>query len=96
MQESLARTGCELAEGYGYQGGGETLAMCGLLQRCCWRMWDGTPADECSDSQVVECECQSRAGEGRHCQPWTQTLDSSSCLPSLEAQRPSEGGLEKS
>lgn len=38
--------------------------------------------DECSDSQVVECGCQSRAGEGRHCQPWTQTLDSSSLSPS--------------
>lgn len=54
------------------------------------------PVDECSDSQVVECECQSRAGEGGHCQSWAQTLAFSSCLPSLEAQRPSKRGLEKS
>ena len=92
----MAWTGWELAECDGYQGGGETLARCGLLQRCCWRMWDGAPVDECSDSQVVECECQSRAGEGGHSQPWAQTLAFSSCLPSLEAQRPSKGGLEKS
>ena len=57
----MAWTGCELAECYGYQGGGETLATRGPLQRCCWRMWDGASADECSDSQVVECECQSGA-----------------------------------
>ena len=47
MQESapVAWTGWELAECDRYQGGGETLARCGLLQRCCWRMWGGAPVD---------------------------------------------------
>ena len=45
---------------------------------------------------TLQSGCKSGTGEVRHCQLWTRALAFSSCLPSLEAQRPSEGGLEKS
>lgn len=51
-----------------------------------------------TDFQIpaLQSGCKSRTGEDRHCQLWTRALAFSSCLPSLGAQRPSEGGLEKS
>lgn len=63
----------------------DTAEGCGV-----WLLW--------MDFQVptLQSGCKSRTGEDRHCQLWTRALAFSSCLPSFEAQRPSEGGLEKS